>query len=217
MVTLSLVHMWQADYAADDAEAATLIEQSFQLAERAAATDPDDPNALLRLANTRVFQGRRAEAWPLTARAVEIAPTNPDVLAVAAWTYFFADQGRAPLDWAERAMTLNPGHPDWYNCGLAMTALFAGDLDLARQAAQEAPPLAEMLVTLGAAEALAGNTEEARAWFDRFAAETRYRNLSALYQQDDISNDPAWAPLVEGARLAGFPVTKAEANRAASR
>ena len=217
MVTLSIVLMWQADYASNGTEAAALIAESFQVAERAVRIDPDDPNALLRLAATRVLQGRRAEAWPLSARAVEIAPLNPDVLTIAAWIYVFSDQGRVPLEWAERAIALNPGHPDWYNCGLAMTALFAGDLNLARQAASQAPPLAEMLVTRGAAEALAENIEEARTWFERFATETRYRSLSALYYQDDLSRDSAWAPLVEGARLAGFPVTEAEAHQSASR
>jgi tetratricopeptide (TPR) repeat protein len=217
MVTLSIVLLYQADLTPDEAEAAAMAAEAFRLGERAVEIDPDDPNALLRLSCVRVLQGRRADGWPFAARAVEIAPTNPDVLAVAAWCYFFADQDQSPLDWAERALALNPSHPDWYNVPLAMTALFAGDLDLARRAAVEAPPMPDVLVTRGAAEALAGDVEEARAWFGRFEAETRYRSLSALYSLDDMGADPAWGPWVEGARLAGFPVTKAEADRADTR
>lgn len=41
-------------------------------------------------------------------------------------------------------------------------------------------------------------------------AETRLGGVSAYSLQDDISGDAAFAPLVEGARLAGFPVTGAE-------
>ena len=213
-VALSIAVMNWSDHMDDEAEAAALVAESFRLAEQAAETDPDNPYALVRLCTVRVLQDRRAEAWPLAARAVELAPLSPDLLADAAWCYPFADQGRAPLDWAERAVALNPAHGAWYNVGLAMSALFAGDLDLARRAA---PPMPDVLVTLAATEALSGNVEEARAWFDRFAAETRFRSLSAFLFVEDMSADPAWGPWVEGARLAGFPVTEAEAGQAASR
>ena len=75
--------------------------------------------------------------------------------------------------------------------------------------------MAEVMVTIAAAEALSGNVEEARRWFDRLRDETRYRSISAIYYVEDMSQDAAWAPWVEGARLAGFPVTEAEASRAA--
>jgi Flp pilus assembly protein TadD len=216
-VALSIAVINWSDHMDDEAEAAALVAESFRLAEQAAEADPDDPYALVRLCTVRVLQDRRAEAWPLAARAVEIAPLSPDLLADAAWCYPFADQGRAPLDWAKRAVALNPAHGAWYNVGLAMSALFAGDLDLARRAGRAAPPRPDVLITLGAAEALSGNIEEARAWFDRFAAETRYRSLSGYMFVDDLGADPAWGPWVEGARLAGFPLTEADANPAASR
>ena len=216
-VALSIAVMNWSDHMDNEAEAAALIAEGFRLAEQAAEIDPDNPYALVRLCTVRVLQDRRAEAWPLAARAVEIAPLNPDLLTDAAWCYPFADQGRAPLDWAKRAVALNPAHGAWYNVGLAMSALFAGDLDRARRAGRAAPPMPDVLITLGAAEALSGNVEEARAWFDRFAAETRHRSLSGYMFVDDLSADPAWGPWVEGARLAGFPITEAEVNQAASR
>jgi len=216
-VALSIAVMNWSDHMGNEAEAAALVAESFRLAEQAAEIDPNNPYALVRLCTVRVLQDRRAEAWPLAARAVEIAPLSPDLLADAAWCYPFADQDQSPLDWAKRAVALNPAHGAWYNVGLAMSALFAGDLDLARRAGRAAPPIPDVLITLGAAESLSGNVEEARAWFDRFAADTRFRSLSAFLLVDDVGVDPVWGPWVEGARLAGFPITEAEVNQAASR
>lgn len=194
MVTLAIVVMYQADTAASEPEAAAPMAESFALAERAVALDPNDPMALTRLSCTRVLQGRREEAWPYAERAVEFAPTNPDVLAIAAWCYMFADRGSGPREWAARAIDLNPGHPDWYNAPLAETGLFSGDLDLGRRAGREAPPKPEMQVTLAVAEALSGNVEESRKLFGCFRAETRYYSLSSFFLLADMSNDPAWAP-----------------------
>jgi hypothetical protein len=143
---------------------------------------------------------------------VDRAPSNPDVLAVAAWVYPWADQERAPLDWARRAVALNPGHPAWYDVGLAMAAFYAGDLALARKAAGRAPPDSpELLLVLGALSALEGDLEGARASFARFDDLKAYRSLSGYYFVQGLGQDPAFAPLVEGARRAGFPVTDAEA------
>ena len=99
---------------------------------------------------------------------------------------------------------------------LAEAALFAGELEVARQAGREAPPLPDLVVTVAVAEALSGNVEEARRWFDRFKAETRYRSISSLYFLEDMSRDAAWAPWVEVAQLIGFPVTEAEAEALAA-
>jgi len=62
LVTLSIVRMFQADYVGA-AEGKALLRASSELAERAAAIDPNDPNALIRVSCSRVFQGRRDEAW----------------------------------------------------------------------------------------------------------------------------------------------------------
>ena len=75
----------------------------------------------------------------------------------------------------------------------------------------------DVLITLGAVEALSGNAVEARNLFESFKANTRYRSLSPFYFLEDMSADAAWAPWVEGARLAGFPVTDAEADALAGR
>jgi TolB-like protein len=217
MVFLSIALINWSDHVGDEAEAAALVAESFDLAEGAVTVDPGDPLALIRLCTVRVLQGRRSEAWPLAVRAVELAPLDPGFLADAAWCYPYGDQDQSPLDWVRRAVALNPAHPDWYNVPLAMAALWAGDLDLARRAGRAAPDMADVRLTLGVAEALSGNLEEARAWFHRFSAGSRYRSLSGYMFVDDLSADPAFAPWVEGARMAGFPVTDAEASRMGDR
>lgn len=212
LVALSIVATFKADITPDAAASDALFAEAARLAEKAVALDPDDPNALVRLSSVRVLEGRRSEAWRLVSRAVEIAPNNPDVLATAAWCYPFDDHAGRPLDWAERAIALNPGHPDWYEVSLGLAALFAGEPKLARRAAMAGPVQSDTLLTRAAAEALLGNITAARSWFARFAAETRHRSLSSYYMVEDMSLDPVWEHWVRAARLAGFPVTDAEAG-----
>jgi len=74
----------------------------------------------------------------------------------------------------------------------------------------------DVMITVASAEALSGNVEEARRWFERLRTETRHRSISAIFLMDDMGDDPAWGPWVDGARLAGFPVTDEEALAAAN-
>ncbi|TNC73778.1 winged helix-turn-helix domain-containing protein [Rubellimicrobium roseum] len=200
-VSLAIVLMFQVLGAPTEAEARALLDEARVAAERAVALDPEDPDALVQLASARVGQGRRAEARAALERAVELAPNNPDVLTVAAWTYPWADG--PGLDWARRAMELHPAPPGYFQVGLALAALLAGELELARRAARAAPPVPEALAVRGAAEALAGDLVASRAAFADFAAQTSFRRLGLYYGTPDFVADPAWAPFVEGARRAG--------------
>ncbi|EYD74841.1 adenylate/guanylate cyclase [Rubellimicrobium mesophilum DSM 19309] len=218
MVMLGLDLMVQSDRAPDEVKRAALIEEGMALVDRAVQLEPDSPLAVGTLATLTAVNGRFDETWSLASRSVELAPTNADVLAFAAMAYPYADHGPAPLEWAKRAVELNPGHPAWYNLPLSKAALMAGDLDLALQAGRAAPTgIAETLFTIGVAEALSGHVEEGGRWFQRFADETHYRSLGAYFVVDDMSTVPAFATWVKGARLVGFPVTEVEADRSASR
>ena len=67
LVTLSIVVMYQADFVSD-AEAASLIGESFRMAERAASLAPDGPNGLL-AGPARPSAGGLAPSWPVLSRS----------------------------------------------------------------------------------------------------------------------------------------------------
>ncbi|MCE6949924.1 tetratricopeptide repeat protein [Cereibacter sphaeroides] len=200
---LGIVLMFRILDASTEAEAFALMDEASAAFRKAVALDPDDPDALVQLASAQLWDGRRAEAKRSLDRAIELAPNNPDVLSIAAWTYPWADS--PALDRARLAMERNPGHPDYYHVGLALAALFAGDFALARQEAKAAPPVPDAVVALGAAEAHLGDMNASRTAFEAFLAQTSFRRLGLYYGTPDIAADPLWANLVEGARLAAYP------------
>lgn len=203
LTTLSIVKMYQGDLAQSPQAAAALYAKSFALGRRALEIDPTDPQALLRGCAEMMFAGRFAEAEDYARKAVELAPNNADVLAVAAWSVPFG--GAAPLDWITRAIALNPNHPNWYFAGLGEASFFVGEFDAAAAALRRGPDsLPETDLYLAATEALRGEKVAARTHAARFLEK---KASLAAYFGADVRLEPAFAPLVEGAALAGIPAT----------
>ena len=105
-------------------------------------------------------------------RAVERAPNDADILAVAAWMGpglggIYADANA----WADRALALNPAAPGWYLLAKGTAAFGAGDYEAAVEAFRAAPPgFAERPFFLAAAHAMLGDAEAARAAADELRA-----------------------------------------------
>ena len=138
---------------------------------------------------------------------MEAAPYNADILAAAAWLYYF--EGNSDPDsyaWAKRAIELNPAHPDWYNVPLGLAAFFAEEFQTSVDVLRNAPQTLETIMVLGAAEALAGDVERARSLSRKFRSNGAIRTISDYFGGIDIRNDPRFSPLVRGAELAGFPI-----------
>ena len=98
-------------------------------------------------------------------RAVERAPNDADVLAVAAWSGPGAGGIYAEANaWADRALALNPAAPGWYLMAKGTAAFGAGDYRAAVEAFRAAPPgFAERAFFLAAAHGMLGDEDAARA------------------------------------------------------
>ena len=118
------------------------------------------------------IDGDREAAGRAIRRAVERAPNDADILAVAAWSGpgsagIFADANA----WADRALALNPAAPGWYLLAKGTAAFGAGDYEAAVAAFEAAPPgFAERAFYLAAAQAMLGDTQAARVAADELRA-----------------------------------------------
>ena len=154
---------FKANYAADEAEVAELMDRLRGYTARAVAADPDDPSTLLEVSRLAAMDGDLEAGGRAIRRAVERAPNDADVLAVAAW--MGPGNGGIHADanaWADRALALNPAAPGWYMLAKGTAAFAAGDYPAAIAAMRAAPQdFPDRPLFIAAAAALLGDAEAA--------------------------------------------------------
>lgn len=158
----SICELWYAPFAESTEEKAAYMERVALSAKTAFRIDPEDPVALWNFA----ARGRDtiANRRSILRRAVMASPSNADDLAASAWiSGYVAFFGPEPLQWAERAFSLNPNPPAWYHIARGVAAYHAGKDTLAIDAFQRAPKMTESLLFHAAAEWRQGNSETAQA------------------------------------------------------
>ena len=202
---MAIAEGFLAPYARSDAEAAALLARQRTAIGRAIAADPGDPMVLLEASRLDALDGDLEAAGRHIRRAVEVAPNDADVLAVAAWTApersTITDEAVA---WADRALALNPSRPDWYMAAKGEAALAAGDYRLALETLRSGPAgLVDTWFLIAAAAALLDDTRSAQA------AAAEVRRLMPGFDLDFylagwLSEPSFRARLAEAGRRAGL-------------
>ena len=59
-------------------------------------------------------QGQHDRAISELQRALELNPNDADVMTDYAWTLNYAGRTEEAIEWALKAMRLNPHYPEWY-------------------------------------------------------------------------------------------------------
>ena len=208
LVTLSVVQRVQADITVGETAQAWL-KSSQESAYRAYAIDPNNPNVLWNVACAYALDDQLEIAGRTLRRAVDIAPNNADVLMIAAgYSGLVGITGPEPLEWARRALELNPLAPAWWYSDLGEAAFGAGDYDLAVESMKSASPSRSSTWLITAlAEAHRGNLAEARK------AGRIFRELAPNLTIEEFAGGteadrPDQYRLFEGARILGLPVTE---------
>jgi TolB-like protein/Tfp pilus assembly protein PilF len=105
------------------------VSKMMEATEKAVELDPNDGEAHLALGNAYAYQGKREQAAAEYAKAEMLAPSNADLLLIAAWAIVQLGEKDRAVSLAERALKLNPYYPDWYNQGLSVVFFFGEQYD----------------------------------------------------------------------------------------
>ncbi len=102
-------------------DAAKSWANAFEFANLAVARDDDEAWGHWALGGYHLFRGHCISALVEYRKAVELNPSDADVLADFALCLSYAGQPREAFDLVRRAMRLNPHYPEWYAEALGHT------------------------------------------------------------------------------------------------
>jgi TolB-like protein len=140
------------------------LSKMMTAAERAVALDPNDGKTHYALGLASLYNGKPQQAAAEFARAETLAPSDADMLISIGWSIPALGESERAVRLIERALTLNPHYPDWYNQGISYVYFFGERYDKSlRYRLQVKEPLALDYVFVAMANAYLGNTGEAAA------------------------------------------------------
>jgi adenylate cyclase len=90
------------------------LDRAFELAQQAAARDPNLPLVQEALSTVHLFKKQHAEAIATARRWIELEPGNADAYATLAGAMHFVGENEEVIALIEKAMRLNPFYPFYY-------------------------------------------------------------------------------------------------------
>jgi len=141
------------------------FQTALQLACKALALDPMNPDARTLHGVVLVHLGRYDAALGEMEQAVGLAPSHAHIAALAGYVHRYAGDPRRAIDLMDRAMRLSPGHPAWYLNTKAAALQATGETEQAEAALREAlsrdPDFTMSLALLASLLGQSGRTAEA--------------------------------------------------------
>lgn len=146
------------------------MEAAIDRANLAVTLAPEEPRCHRVLALARLWSRAHEAAEYHLRRSLELNPDDADTTAQMGYLLTMRGRPLEALKWLDRAVRMNPIHPDWYHCDRGMALYAAGDYRGAVESLSRLPPKSPWRLTrLAACHAQLGNLGEAR----RLMAEVR--------------------------------------------
>jgi adenylate cyclase len=137
------------------------VEQASQ---RALSMDPSESWCQLVAGQVAMYRRDFGPAEVHHKKALSLNPYDCHIMALRSPLATYLGKPEEGIEWAMRAMSLYPGHPDWYATNLGLAHYCARNYHEAEQAyASVAEPQAGVLAGLAAARARLGDSEGAQA------------------------------------------------------
>ena len=153
---------------ASGAQLTELTHLRIDAARRAFACHPRSATAYLVGAKLAAFEGDHTKAADRLYQAIEQAPWNSDVLAMATGIAALnTDLYDEAVEWGERALELSATKPSWYYFPIGYSRFFREEFARAHEALSNGPQtFPELLAYKAACEMALGDAREAKATVD---------------------------------------------------
>lgn len=183
-----------------------LLERAAVLADQALALDETDSWSHITAGRVCLYRRQHEIAELHYDRAVVLNPNDADIAASMGLLLAYTGRPEEGISWAQRAMRLNPGHPDWYAENLG-TAQMVGERyrDAIASFRLISNPPAWMFAYLAISLVGDGALEEARtAVAEAIRRAPNYR-VERFMRSEPFRDEPTLARLIDALRRAGFP------------
>jgi len=207
-VCLAFAHWKEIINGWSDAPAES-IRAAEQAATRALALAPDNADTLVILGYLSVSLRKHEDAKTYIARALELASSDPTVLACAAYVDLYSDKALRTADLARRGFNLS-GQQGAYLVAMEASAHFINRrYEQAIASAEETLALDSTFAASNLVIALShlenGRLEEAQKWVGKALSTDPSMRLSTLSQATDYADAETVKRITDGLRRAGFP------------
>lgn len=151
--------------------ASTELLTALNLASTGVSLTPEDARTHRILGLVRIYLREFDAAEHHVGRSLELNPYDADTIAQMGYLLVLRGRVREGIAWMDRAVRLNPLHPDWYHFDRSMALYLTGDYIGAIARLRRIPRLGSWgLARLGAAQAMAGDVEGASETASRLSA-----------------------------------------------
>jgi len=148
------------------------------------ALNPNDPTAHEWYGHLLIVEGRNVEAITEDRRALDLDPANPLLHTALAETYYFGRNYDAAIEEAGEVVKLHPDFPlaqFWLGSAYREKKMFPQAIETFQHARQASGDNPAMLMAYGHTQAVAGNTQEARAALQKLQQLAANRFVPNLY------------------------------------
>jgi adenylate cyclase len=187
--------------------AAESAERAFENAKMAVSLDKSDSEARRVLAGVHFFvRHEHEEALAEFERGFALNPNDADLLMDWAWLLAMSDRMDEGIELMQKAMRLNPHHPEWYLWGLGMAYYTAGQSDEAIGALKRMQTHhLDSRAFLAASYAQTGRMEEAEAEADQILKLNPAFSVKSYAALQPYKNRIDRDYFIDGLRKAGLP------------
>jgi adenylate cyclase len=209
LAKLAWVHIIEAlDELVDDI--AGVWESARRFATQAIERDDDEPWGHWALAAWYLYRGRHPDRGIAELmKALELNPNDADVMTDYAFHLSYAGQNAKAIEWAQKALHLNPHAPNWYSMQLGQIYFNARRYESALAAYDDVDSWGTIWIPLyiAASHAALGNAAEARRALDQVLSFDPQATLRRWITDEKTPfRDPASREhLRENLRKAGLP------------
>jgi TolB-like protein/Flp pilus assembly protein TadD len=141
---------------------------------------PNDPTPHEWYCHLLIVEGHNSEALAEARRALDLDPVSPLFHDVVAETYYFGRSYDAAIEEAQQVVKLHPGDLSaqfWLGSAYAQKKMYPQAVETFQRARKLSGDAPVMLMAYGYAQALAGNTDEARSMLKKLEGLRRVRSL----------------------------------------